>query len=167
MGGADTEGGNITPTAEFNIFADPHAAQIVFEKSFGEGAGVPITVFSLDFTHTVRNTPARIEAVRDSGGKLSQETASLLEAINTFEEKMVGPGAGPLHDPCTVAYALAPDLFSARAGSVSIVTNPGDLFGHTRFEERERGVKWIANWPGKDASDAIFDLIVSRIGSHA
>ena len=146
MGGADTEGGNITPHAEFNIFADPHAAQIVFEKPLD--VFFPITVLSLDFTHTVRNTPERIAAVRASGGKLSTHAASLLEAINAFEKKMVGSGTGPhCMIPCTVAYVLAPDLFGSVAGHVSVVTEPGDRFGQTVFSEKDRGVKWVTNLP--------------------
>lgn len=164
MGGADAEGGNITPHAEFNVFADPHAAQIVFEKPFD--AGLPITVFSLDFTHTVRNTPERIAEVRGSGGRLSAHVANLLESINAFEKKMVGTETGPLHDPCTVAYTLAPDLFGSRAGRVQIDTAQGDTFGQTRFSPQERGVKWITNWPGEDASPAVYDLIVERIGAY-
>ena len=165
MGGADTEGGNITPTAEFNIFADPHAAQIVFEKSYAAGEGLPTTVFSLDFTHTVRATRERVSAMRASGGALSGHVANLLEAMNAFEEEMVGGDAGPLHDPCTVVYALAPDLFGSRTGSVRVITEPGDRYGQTVFAEQERGVKWIANWPGMDASDAIFELLAERIGA--
>ena len=163
MGGADTEGGNITPHAEFNIFADPHAAQIVFEKPFE--AGLPITVFSLDFTHTVRNTPERIEAVRSSGGRLAGHAANLLEAINAFEYKMVGTDTGPLHDPCPVAYALKPEVFSGLVGNVTVETNAGEFFGRTRFEELERGVKWITNKSADNTSDAIFDILSSRIAA--
>jgi len=163
MGGADTEGGNITPHAEFNIYADPHAAQIVFEKPFE--AGLPITVFSLDFTHTVRNTPERIEAVRSSGGRLAGHAANLLEAINAFEHKMVGTDTGPLHDPCPVVYTLKPDLFSCLVGKVTVDTNAGETFGQTRFEETERGVKWITNKAGDNTSDAIFDILSNRIAA--
>ena len=164
MGGADTEGGNITPHAEFNIFADPHAAKIVFEKPFE--TGLPVTVFSLDFTHTVRNTLERIDAVRASGGRLSHDTASLLEAINKIEKREVGSDFGPLHDPCTVAYALAPDLFACRTGSVEIVIDDEEKFGHTAFRQAERGVKWISHQQDPSVSDAIYDLIVERLGQN-
>ena len=166
MGGADTEGGNITPFAEFNIFADPHAAALVFDRYFRDGTAPPITVFSLDFTHTVRNTPERIDAVRRCGGRLAAPTANLLIAINKFEKKMVGTGTGPLHDPCTVAYALVPDMFSYRTGRVDVVTQKGERFGQTRFENQARGVKWITSTPGEDVSEKIYQLIIDRIGSY-
>jgi len=164
MGGANSEGGNITPFAEFNIFADPHAAQLVFEKRFS--SKLPVTVFSLDFTHTVRNTLERIDTLRASGGKLSIHAANLLEAINAFEAKMVGSETGPLHDPCPIVYAIAPELFGSVLGSVEVVTEEGDQFGQTKFIESEGNVKWIKNPEGNDASDAIFEVITSRIGAY-
>lgn len=165
MGGADSAGGNITPHAEFNFYADPHAAQLVFEKQIGADHKFPIVLFSLDFTHTVRNTPERIAAVRASGGALSEVTADFLEAINAFELKMVGSGTGPLHDPCTIAYALSPDLFRGRAGSVRINTKRGDHFGQSTFIDEGQRVTWIAN-DSIETSDAIFDLLTKRLGKN-
>ena len=164
MGGANHEGGNITPHAEFNIFADPHAAQIVFEKQFQ--SKFPVTVFSLDFTHTVRNTPERIAAMRESGGRVSEHAANLLVAMNRFEKVMVGSDAGPLHDPCPIVYALRPDLFTSLAGSIEIETKAGDSFGQTRFSEGGGSVNWITPPWGKDTASAIFEVLTDRIGSY-
>ena len=61
MGGARSEGGNITASAEYNIYADPHAAAVVF------GSGVPLVVLGLDATHQVRSSPARIARIRALG----------------------------------------------------------------------------------------------------
>ncbi len=74
MGGADTEGGNITPHAEFNIFADPHAAQAVFRS------GIPMRVLSLDVTHQLLTQDEMVERVRALGSRQAVVAADLLAA---------------------------------------------------------------------------------------
>ncbi|MEO1408037.1 MAG: nucleoside hydrolase, partial [Pseudomonadota bacterium] len=106
MGGADTEGGNITPHAEFNIFADPHAADIVFNS------GANITALSLDVTHTLRTTDARIASIREIDSENATHIANLLQATNDFEKREKNTDDGPLHDPSTIAYLLCPEAFS-------------------------------------------------------
>ena len=102
MGGAIGEG-NITPSAEFNIYVDPHAAQVVFE------AGVPLVMHGLDVTHQALVTPARLAAIRDLGTPVSAAVTGLLEFYNVYDQTRRGRPGAPLHDPCTIAWLLRPE----------------------------------------------------------
>jgi purine nucleosidase len=106
MGGASRALGNTTPAAEFNIHADPHAAQIVFDS------GVSITMIPLDVTHQVRSTPERVARIAALGTPLAAAVAELLRPSGTE------PSA--LHDPCVIAYLLAPDLFQGSRVNVAV-----------------------------------------------
>lgn len=116
MGGGFFEGGNITPTAEFNFYVDPEAAAQVF------GAGVPITMLPLDCTHQALTTRARVAAIRRIGTRLAEVAAQWLEFAERFDEQKYGTEGGPLHDPCVVAWLLRPELFSGRNCNVEIET---------------------------------------------
>lgn len=116
MGGAYFEVGNITPAAEFNIYVDPEAAEIVFES------GAPIVVMPLDVTHKALTTRARVEAFRNLGTRVGHAVASWTDFFERFDMAKYGSEGAPLHDPCTIAYLLAPDLFSGRHVNVVIET---------------------------------------------
>jgi purine nucleosidase len=116
MGGGFFEGGNITPTAEFNFYVDPEAAALVF------GAGVPITMLPLDCTHRALTTRARVAAIRGIGSHLAEVTAQWLEFAERFDEQKYGTEGGPLHDPCVIAWLLRPALFQGRECNVEIET---------------------------------------------
>ena len=120
MGGARGMG-NITPSAEFNFFADPHAAQIVL------ASGIPITLIPLELTHQALATPSRQRAIRKLDNRVSQVVLQMLPRYGVAERgaaerersAMAGP---PLHDPCVIAYLLQPDLFSCCPAGVTIET---------------------------------------------
>jgi purine nucleosidase len=116
MGGAYFEVGNITPTAEFNIYVDPEAAKIVF------AAGVPLTVLPLDVTHQMRATEARIEAFRAIGNRSGDAVAAMLSFSQGFDLQKYGWKGAPLHDPCVTAFLVRPDLFEGRLINVEIET---------------------------------------------
>lgn len=116
MGGAYFEVGNITPAAEFNIYVDPEAADIVF------GAGRPLTVMPLDVTHKALTTRPRIEALRDIGNPAGIALAEMLDFFERFDVEKYGSEGGPLHDPCVIAYLLQPDLFKGRHVNIQIET---------------------------------------------
>ena len=158
MGGGNVIGGNITPYAEFNIFADPHAAAIVFE------AGIPTTVLSLDVTHTVRAEPERIARLRALPGPYPQLMADLLTAGNVLEARWKNGLMAPMHDPSTVAFLLAPQIFETKPCRVSIVTRPGQKFGHTQVKDTRRGPH---RWVTKADADAFFGLIESLLEAAA
>ncbi len=125
MGGADREGGNITPFAEFNIYADPHAAAAVF------GCGLPIRCLSLDVTHTLRTTKDRLSQVRAVDTSQADYAAAFLEASCKLEFSAKGRRDAPLHDPSTVIALAYPHLFEGRRAHVSVVTQEGEQFGRT------------------------------------
>ncbi|MEZ5997214.1 MAG: nucleoside hydrolase [Hyphomonas sp.] len=150
MAGADSEGGNITPTAEFNVFADPHAAAIVFNS------GIPATVMSLDVTHTVRAELPRVDRLTQLKSEKASIMVRLLEAGNELEGRWKAGQKTPMHDPSTVAWLLAPHLFETRASTVSVVTEEGDHFGQTRPDFSAGGPH---DWVTAADADGFFQLI--------
>lgn len=106
MGGAFSEGGNITPAAEFNIYVDPEAAARVL------GCGAPITMIPLDCTHQARTTDARLAKLRAAGTAVAEAFYHLLKFNKLFDERKYGWEGGPLHDATVTAYLLKPEIFS-------------------------------------------------------
>ena len=148
MGGA-CSGGNVTPYAEFNIHTDPHAAAVVF------GAGAPLTMIGLDVTHQAIATPERVRAI----AAIERPAAAAVARMLTLDLERRGGGA-PLHDPCVIAYLLAPELFSGEAMAVTVETADGERLGQT-----------AATAPGNinvlkqiDA-DGFFELLTVRLES--
>ena len=116
MGGAGFEIGNITPAAEFNIHADPHAAEIVLES------GIPVIMIPLDVTHQVLSTPPRIAALAALGNCCGPAVAALLAAFEQTRAGKFGTRGTALHDPCVVAYLLCPALFAGREVNIAVET---------------------------------------------
>jgi len=124
MGGSIAEG-NITPSAEFNIYVDPEAAHIVFSS------GIPLTMVGLDVTHRARLGPedtARIRALDTPVGRL---VADLLEFFALFHRERYGWDDVPLHDPCCVAELIRPGLITTRPLHVDIETQSPLTRGRT------------------------------------
>lgn len=116
MGGGYFEQGNITPSAEFNIYVDPEAADRVFN------CGAPITMMPLDVTHKVMTTKKRVDAIRVINNRAAQALVDMLEFSERFDEEKYGTDGGPLHDPTTIAWLLQPRLFKGRLCNVEIET---------------------------------------------
>ncbi|MEO8882411.1 MAG: nucleoside hydrolase [Devosia sp.] len=125
MGGAYFEGGNITPTAEFNIYVDPEAADVVMKS------GVDIVMLPLDVTHQMLATRERIAAIKANGNASSLAVTAMLEFSERFDLGKYGWPGAPLHDPCVIAYLLKPDLFEGRHINVSIETSSELTMGMT------------------------------------
>jgi purine nucleosidase len=115
MGGAYFEVGNITPAAEFNVYVDPEAADIVFKS------GVPLVVMSLDVTHKALTSKARVEAFRNAG-RVGPAVAGWTDFFERFDVAKYGSAGAPLHDPTVIAWLLKPDLFTGRDINVEIET---------------------------------------------
>lgn len=130
MGGARREGGNITASAEYNIYADPHAADVVFRS------GVKTVVLGLDATHQVRATPARVAAVKAIDTPAAKAAARLLDFAVWTEQTHVGGDSPPQHDPCTILYLLAPQHFTAAPVDLQVETASPLTIGHTAVEFR-------------------------------
>lgn len=125
MGGGFFEGGNITPAAEFNIYVDPHAADIVFRS------GIPLVMMPLDVTHKLLTTKARIAAIREIGTRPAIAMVEMLEFFERFDVEKYGSDGGPLHDPSVIAYLIKPELFDGRDCNVEIEVNSELTIGMT------------------------------------
>ncbi len=125
MGGGFFEGGNVTPTAEFNIYVDPQAAEVVLTS------GIPIVIMPLDVTHKALTTRARVDRFRAMKTRVGDATAALLDFFERFDEQKYGTDGGPLHDPCVIAYLLKPELFKGRHCNVIVETGSELTMGMT------------------------------------
>ncbi len=159
MGGGFFEGGNITPAAEFNIYIDAHAAEMVF------ASGIPITMMPLDVTHKALTSAPRIAAFRDLGTRVGIATAEMLEFFERFDVDKYGSQGGPLHDPCVIAYLLKPDLFAGRSCNVEIETGSQLTYGMTVIDW------WGVTTRKKNATvmrdidaDGFYALLTERLG---
>ena len=162
MGGAMREGGNYSPSAEFNILVDPHAADIVFR------CGRPITAMGLDVTHQVLSTRDRVERIQALDNDVATATAGMLSFFHRHDSKKYGAEGAPLHDPCTIAWLLQPELFDGKACNLSVETKSELTMGHTAVDfwwvtDRPHNVNWIY---GIDA-DGFYDLLISRLARFA
>ena len=161
MGGAMREGGNHSPSAEFNMLVDPHAAELVFE------CGRPLTVLGLDVTHQVLATKERVARIREVGNEAAIATANMLDFFNRHDTKKYDSLGSPLHDPCTVAYLLKPDLFTGKHCNISIETQSELTMGNTAVDfwhvtDRPLNANWIY---GIDA-DGFYELLTERLARY-
>ncbi len=158
MGGARREGGNITASAEYNIYADPHAADVVFRS------GCRIVTLGLDATHQMRATPARVEAIRALDTVAARSVANLLDFSVDVEKRLVGGDSPPLHDPCTIAWLLAPELFTAVPVDLRVETGSMLTLGHTAVEFRlPEGFEATTRWVTHVDHEAVFALMLERL----
>ena len=160
MGGAIGLG-NTTPSAEFNVYVDPHAARVVFES----GAG--LTMIGLEATHQALCTPARLEAIRALGTEVGRVVTGWLEFYNRYDRRLAdGEPGGPLHDPCVIAYLLRPELFAGRRCRVDIETTGELTVGRTVVDWRGRlGLPPNATVIDRLAdADGFFALLTERLG---
>ena len=125
MGGGYFEGGNITPAAEFNIYVDPEAADIVFR------AGAPLVVMPLDVTHKALTSREWVEGLRALGTRAGQAVASWTDFFERFDTAKYGSQGAPLHDPCVIAYLIEPSLFQGRHIHVAIELQGTHTLGMT------------------------------------
>ncbi|WP_447758089.1 pyrimidine-specific ribonucleoside hydrolase RihA [Aeromonas veronii] len=125
MGGA-AGAGNWTPAAEFNIYVDPEAADMVFKSA------IPITMCGLDVTHEAQVMDEDIERVRAITNPVAQCVAGLLDFFMIYHrDPKWGFAGAPLHDPCTIAWLLAPELFHGVECRVDIETRGEHTVGMT------------------------------------
>jgi len=158
MGGAYFEVGNITPAAEFNIYVDPEAADIVFKS------GAPIVVMSLDVTHKALVTPVRNDAFRRIGTPVGTAVAQMTDFFERYDKEKYGSNGAPLHDPCVTAYLIQPDLFKGRFVNVEIETRSELTRGMTVadwWDVTDRAPN--ATFIGDVDADGFFDLLTRRI----
>jgi len=114
MGGAALCLGNITPAAEFNIYVDPHAANIVLNS------GIPVTMMGLDVTHKVNVNDKIIQSIKSNNNKASIFFADLMEFYSKFHRELYESDESPLHDPCVIAYLINNKLFEGKMVHVQV-----------------------------------------------
>ena len=158
MGGAYFQVGNITPAAEFNIYVDPEAAEIVFKS------GVPLVVMPLDVTHKALVTAPRVEAFRTLGNRVGELVAAWTDFFERFDKEKYGSPGAPLHDPCTIAYLLEPQLFTGRHVNVEIEVHSDLTRGMTvadwwRVTDRTANAMFM----GDVDADGFFHLLTNRL----
>lgn len=152
MGGAYFEVGNVTPAAEFNIYVDPEAADVVFRS------GVKLTVMSLDVTHKALTSRDWVDAMSSLGTEVGRYVAGWTDFFERFDTAKYGSSGAPLHDPTTIAYLLNPGLFEGRHVNVEIELQ----------SELTRGMT-VADWWGVTdrAPNAYFPGSIDREGYFA
>ncbi|MCY4306307.1 MAG: nucleoside hydrolase [Aestuariivita sp.] len=158
MGGAYFEVGNVTPTAEFNIFVDPEAAKIVFNS------GIPIVMLPLDVTHKALVTENRQTAIQALETPVSKVVANWTGFYERFDIEKYGSLGAPLHDPCVIAYLIQPSLFSGRFLNVEIETQSDLTMGMSVADwwgvtNRTPNTKFISDLNDND----FFDLLTKRL----
>ncbi|AWY44508.1 nucleoside hydrolase [Pseudomonas putida] len=158
MGGAHLNGGNITPMAEFNLFADPQAAEAVLKS------GVKLTYLSLDVTHRILTSDARLRRIAGLNNNASRLVVDILNDCIKADMEHHGIAGGPVHDATVIAYLLKPQLFSGRKVSVVVDCSEGPAFGQTIVDEGD-GLKAPGNafWVESGDAEGFFDLLTERL----
>jgi purine nucleosidase len=161
MGGAMREGGNHSPSAEFNILVDPHAAHVVFS------CRRPITAMGLDVTHQVVSSRERVARIAALDNDAARATAGMLDFFSKYDTSKYGVDGAPLHDPCTVAYLLKPELFGGKDCNVAVEIHSDLTMGNTAVDYwgvsgRDKNVNWIH---AVDA-DGFYDLLTECLARY-
>ncbi|MDA8252261.1 MAG: nucleoside hydrolase [Rhodospirillales bacterium] len=159
MAGAYFECGNITPRAEFNVFVDPQAADVVLRS------GVKMTMLPLDVTHQMRSTPARLRALRALGNRSGVALAAMLEFSEAFDLRKYGWDGAPLHGPCVPAFMLRPALFKGRDVHVAVETGSELTMGMTVVDFwRITGNAPNVHYVRDGDADGYYTLLTERVG---
>ena len=156
MGGAIAEG-NMTPAAEFNIWADPEAAHRVFRS------GVPVTMIGLDVTHQALLTPPWAERFRGAG-RIGIFVAELVEFFKRYHARTYGWDGAPIHDAVALAQVFRPSLVRTEHRNVEVEVDSELCRGRTVVDLWRR----TERAPNADVgvavdADAFFELLLDRI----
>jgi purine nucleosidase len=125
MGGSVFRGGNATPAAEYNVLADPHAFAAVL------ASGANLTLLPLDATHRALVGPEETERLRALPNRAGPAVAAMLGAPRPRSVERYGALGVPMHDPCVIAWLLAPHLFRGRRVNVEVETASALTLGMT------------------------------------
>jgi inosine-uridine nucleoside N-ribohydrolase len=158
MGGAIGEG-NVTPAAEFNIWADPEAARRVFES------GIDVTMVGLDVTHKALMTREHAETLRASG-KVGRFVAELYDFFSGFHARTYGSADSPIHDAVAVAHVLREGLVETKHLNVEVDCSWELGRGRTHVDLYGRTGKEPNTHVGVDVDAAgFFELLLPRLAS--
>ena len=142
------------------ILVDPQAAQLVL------GCGRPISMLGLDVTHQVLCSRDRIARISELDNPAARATAGMLGFFSRHDTEKYKKDGAPLHDPCTIALLLRPDLFEGKSCNVEVETASPLTMGHTAVDfwgvsGRPANVTWVYQ---VDA-DGFFELLLERLGT--
>jgi inosine-uridine nucleoside N-ribohydrolase len=158
MGGAIAEG-NMTPAAEFNIWADPEAAVRVFES------GLDVTMIGLDVTHKALLTPAHSERLR-AQGRTGTMVADLVDFFSRFHRATYNFDGAPIHDAVAVAEVIRPGLVTTLPRHVAVERQSDLCRGRTVVDLWRRTGQEPNASVGVDVdADAFLELLLERLGS--
>ncbi len=160
MGGAIGEG-NTTPSAEFNIWADPEAAHRVFTS------GLDVTIVGLDVTHRALLRPVDVERLRGAG-KAGKLVADLFEFYGSYHRRHYGWEGAPVHDAVAMAHVIDGSLLSTEHVGVVVDTGPELSRGRTHVDLRgTTGWEHNCHAAVDIDSDRFRELLITRISSLA
>jgi inosine/uridine nucleosidase len=131
MGGASWQG-NVTPAAEFNIWADPEAAQRVFAAAW------PVTVMPLDLTHQATLDDDDLAWLRSLGTEVGRRVAGMLEPYADYYERHYGRRALVMHDATAVYELVDPLAIVTQGAAVAVETSGEHSRGATWFDRHQR-----------------------------
>jgi inosine-uridine nucleoside N-ribohydrolase len=156
MGGAIAEG-NVTPAAEFNIWADPEAAARVF------ASGLDVTMVGLDVTHRALVTRAHAEQLRGAG-RVGRFVAELLDFYGVFHREVYRFDGSPVHDAVAVAQVIRPELLELERLNVRVDCESELCRGRTVVDVwRRTGLEPNADVAVGIDSQAFLDLLLERL----
>ncbi|KAF2955247.1 nucleoside hydrolase [Marinitoga sp. 38H-ov] len=148
--------GNTTPRAEFNIYADPEAAQIVFN------AGFNLTVFPLDVTHQAKIYMDEIKEMQKFESEIVSKMGVLLEFFHQTYYDIFKIEGAPLHDPCTIAYLIKPEIFEFEEYYAQVETKGELTYGETVVDYwhlKEPNSKWALKVDRKEFINLLFSQL--------
>jgi inosine-uridine nucleoside N-ribohydrolase len=156
MGGAIAEG-NVTPAAEFNIWADPEAAARVF------GAGIDTTMVGLDVTHKALFSSAHVGRL---AGRVGRMVAELLEFYGHFHKEVYDFDGSPIHDAVAVAHVIRGDIVKTEHLNTEIDVESELCRGRTVVDVWRRSGREPNSHVGVDIdADGFLDLLVARLNA--
>lgn len=159
MMGGSTTGGNVTPAAEFNIHADPEAADVVFRS------GIPIQMYGLNVTAQTYVTDADVDRIGRIGGAPAAAVAKMLTHYLSRMARSVGVRRASLHDPCAAAGLVCPQLFEMRPMHVAVELTGRLTRGMTVCDRRHlEGETAGSPRPQGEAPNAEVAVAVDRLG---
>jgi inosine-uridine nucleoside N-ribohydrolase len=158
MGGSIGEG-NVTPAAEFNVWADPEAAHRVFSS------GLDVTMIGLDVTHKALLGPGVAEQLR-AAGRVGAFVAELNDFFSRYHKETYGWDGAPIHDAVAVAHVIRPGLVETKLCNVEVELESELCRGRTVVDVWQRTDRPQNAHVGVDLDvDAFFELLVERIAS--
>ena len=158
MGGCIAEG-NVTPAAEFNIWADPEAAARVC------GSGIDVTMVGLDVTHKALVLPEHARRLRASG-RVGESVAALLEFYGRFHRDIYGFPGSPIHDAVAIAHVVRPGILETALRNVEIETQSELCRGRTVVDLwRSTGRVPNMHVAVEIDADAFVELLLERLAT--